>query len=245
MITAAINASYEAPYSSHFGSEFSDVRMGETCEVLSKILHPGISLSLWVRDKPPKVGHLLASLVASRIPLSLDAHVEDGQSILSVWKAYEWMNSASLAIDPLVMEAAFAQFVADIDLLIARFRSISGSDRVRVRLSRVVDAACALFHVDTLTLRLLCTYHGAGTQWVPDALASRKQLGLRGRSMRKANSAIVRNAEDIQTMGEWHVGILKGRAFPGDSNSALIHRSHPQCCESHARLRLVLDTDDH
>lgn len=36
---------------------------------------------------------------------------------------------------------------------------------MRVRLEKLDDRACPKFHVDSVTVRLLCTYCGPGTEW--------------------------------------------------------------------------------
>ena len=215
----------------------SDIRSGTRPDVLATIVQPGASLCLWDRAPQPDVSAFLAALVKCGAPLALDFIVEAGASV-KVAPVVTARFSTQLA-DP-----ALHALLDDLDRLIAIFRSLSGGTAVRVRFMRVVDAACALFHVDTLSVRLLCTYHGAGAQWVAKAHSQRKQLGLRGRNLRKANAAIVPDPAHIRTMPEWQVGVFKGRAFPGDPHSALIHRSHPQCCADHARIRLVLDLAD-
>jgi len=201
---------------------------------LALITQPGVSISIWERTPESATAALLSDIVQSREPLKLDFILSPGESSKV---SPEVISRFELQLaDP-----ALHTLLDDIDRLVAIFRTISATPTIRVRLSRVVDAACSLFHADTLSLRLLCTYHGAGTQWVPDEHACRQQLGLRGRDIPKANAVIVPNPSHIRTMPEWHVGVFKGRAFPGDEGSALIHRSYPQCCATHARIRLVLD----
>lgn len=125
--------------------------------------------------------------------------------------------------------------------LVARFREISGSPAVRLRLERVADQGCAAFHADSLALRLLCTYHGPGTQWLEHDNLRRAELGLRGRSTAEANPAIVIDDTRIRTVPAWHVMIFKGRSWPGEEDNALVHRSFPVCCADQARIRLCLD----
>lgn len=55
---------------------------------------------------------------------------------------------------------------ADFRRLAHRLTGLTGSPRVRMRFEHVVDDSCRKFHVDAVGLRLLCTYAGAGTEWV-------------------------------------------------------------------------------
>jgi hypothetical protein len=212
----------------------TDFITGTEPEILESIVEDCVSLCLWQRAPKPDVAAFLAEIVTLKIPLALDFIMEPGASA-KVAPSVREQFGANLS------EPAVDSLLSDVDRLIARFRAASGAPAIRVRLTRIVDAACAVFHTDTLSLRLLCTYHGDGTQWIPNEHANRKQLGLRGRSIGKANRAIAPDPSRIRTMPAWHVAIFKGRTFPGDGESALIHRSHPQCCEAHARIRLVLD----
>ena len=55
---------------------------------------------------------------------------------------------------------------ADFQRLGRRLASLSGAPAVRMRFEHVIDDSCRKFHVDAVGLRLLCTYAGAGTEWV-------------------------------------------------------------------------------
>ena len=90
---------------------------------------------------------------------------------------------------------------ADIRRLAVRFAGLTGSPRVRLRFEHVVDDACHKFHIDAVKLRLLCTYAGAGTEWVHGG----------GR---------------VHRLATMQVGMFKGSAFPGDGPRVL-HRSPP------------------
>ncbi len=214
----------------------ADVLSSPEPEILAGIAERHVALCIWERPVQPQVAVFLARFVESGAPLEVDAVVETGESV---------------GDDPLLREQfcghlsdpALALLLEDIGRLVELFRGASGMERVRVRLTRVVDAACAAFHVDSLPLRMLCTYHGDGMQWVPDDAACRRQLGIRGRSLRRANAAIVPDPARIETLPRWHAGIFKGRTHPEGGALALIHRSAPQCCERHPRIRLVLDVD--
>ena len=202
--------------------------------VLAEIVRPGVSICLWEREPPREVAQFLANYVKSQASLELDFVLkpEDLAATSSVIAKIFGNSPTDLVLQ---------DWLNDIDFLVKQFREIAACSPVRVRLLRVIDTACSVFHVDHLSLRLLCTYHGAGTQWVPASEAQAAQLGLRGRSIKQANEAIVPNPGSIRSLSPWHVALIKGSGFAGDPESALIHRSHPQCCADHARIRLVID----
>lgn len=213
-----------------------DFATGTDPSVLGQIPDADTALVIWEREPAPETTVLLRELVETRLPLALDVVLQPGDRFRATPEVTEQFGDS-------IASPALCSLLQDVDDLVARFRKVSGAATIRVRLSRVVDAACAVFHADTLRLRMICTYHGAGTQWVPDSAVHRNQLGLRGRSIHKANRSIVPDPSEIREMPPWHVAIFKGRSHE-HGRLALVHRSAPQCCEGHARIRLVLDLAD-
>ncbi len=114
--------------------------------------------------------------------------------------------------------------------LARRFDAIAATRGVvRLRLRSIAGLACRRWHTDVVRLRLLCTYMGAPTQWLPlpgGALAARR---LEDGSLPCAPHAVPRGA----------VAVMKGEAFtPG---SGCIHRSPPAASPDNPRLFLSLD----
>ncbi|WP_421693867.1 DUF1826 domain-containing protein [Aestuariivirga sp.] len=54
---------------------------------------------------------------------------------------------------------------ADIEACARRLCDMAESDCASVRLEKATDRTCPRFHVDSVTMRLLCTYCGPGTEW--------------------------------------------------------------------------------
>lgn len=128
-----------------------------------------------------------------------------------------------------------AQDVASLSFMLGR---LLGAPRVRVRIECNDGGLCPLFHVDATGLRLICTYRGPGTEWVPGHLVRRDQLGLQGRTPEAANAAIAPGPDDIRELQPGWVGIFKGSERHGDYANGVVHRS-PQ--RPGRRLLVVLD----
>lgn len=106
----------------------------------------------------------------------------------------------------------------DIAMLGRRFAAVTADHAIRLRLEHVADDACRRYHVDSVGLRLLCTYAGPGTEWI-DPAGQRHQ------------------------MSAFHVGIFKGTKFP-DSAPRILHRSPPvEHLPERRRARLLLCID--
>ncbi len=107
---------------------------------------------------------------------------------------------------------------ADVAHLAALYATWTGEERVEVRIERVTGNGCWKFHADYVGLRLITTYCGQATQWLPQ--------GATDDAAPRALSA-----------GD--VGLFKGRERAGDR--AIIHRSPPIAGTGEDRLLLVID----
>jgi hypothetical protein len=201
---------------------------------LRRIRENSCALALWARALPTPVAALCKRLAPARPPLALDVTAASGPPFLAALASAAPFSCAE-------NNAAAHWLLEDIATLAAEFADLAECEKVRVRLDCVLDRGCAVFHMDTLPVRLLCTYAGRGMQWTDEAHVRRSELGLRGRTSEEANAAIVPDAAHIRTMPTGAVAIFKGRLWPGGEGQGLIHRSYPVCCADHARLRLVID----
>ena len=76
------------------------------------------------------------------------------------------------------------------------------------------ERACQRYHVDNVPLRLLVTYHGKGTEWVPDSAVDRLAYE---RGM--PNEKILMNPGEREFLNAWDVAIFRG------GKNGLLHRT--------------------
>ncbi|QRM33208.1 DUF1826 domain-containing protein (plasmid) [Microvirga sp. VF16] len=62
--------------------------------------------------------------------------------------------------------------VNDLSFLGLMFEQLTGAQRLCLRLDVIEDDACRKFHVDNVFYRLVTTYRGPGTQWLPPHVSS-------------------------------------------------------------------------
>lgn len=110
----------------------------------------------------------------------------------------------------------------DIAALGALMATAAGCTMVTVRVEHLATETCPVFHQDKNMMRLLCTYAGPGTEWLPEERVDRAQLGLQGRSPAEANAAIARGAPQRCEPGE--ILILTGARFD-HRQSGVVHKS--------------------
>jgi len=90
---------------------------------------------------------------------------------------------------------------------------------------RVLDQAmCPRFHVDRVLARLIVSYGGSGTEWLPDSAVDRSLLGV---PLSDLNDDPLAVPENIEIVPPYAIALLKGAAWPGNENRGLVHRSPP------------------
>lgn len=199
---------------------------------LAQILQPAYNLVIWNRILPLHIDPVLQKLRRMRSAVQFD------WVGLSVEEIFQNLCDA---VKETTYRAAVDWLARDIDMLRHQYARLTGVVHPRVRLERVEDGSCVLFHEDQMDLRLLCTYTGPGMQWAANKDARREELGLRGRTARAANAAIVPDPTLIRTVPAGAVALFKGATHPHCEVGALIHRSAPVSGPSEYRIRLCID----
>jgi len=156
----------------------------------------------------------------------------------------EFRQSGTTHEIQIALKETFAFQVPDSNLLFEDiiktlniFQDVSKANSFRLLLAPVNSNMCRRFHTDVNDLRLLCTYYGQGTLWLPEEIINRKAL-----KNRSDNDSIVIDESLIQQVATGDIAIIKGAIYPKEGTIACIHRS-PSIEESgENRLLLRIDT---
>ena len=73
---------------------------------------------------------------------------------------------------------------------------------------------CRRYHIDNVPLRLLVTYAGQGTEWLPDEFANKRAY-----ANGEPNERIIKDISKKQFVGEWDIALFKG------GPEGLLHRT--------------------
>lgn len=182
-------------------------------EELDVIRQAGVAAALWHRTPLPGVRHWMNSLPPDHLPC--------GRVVLHA-------RAVRAAVTALCDGAGTPpgperdMLIDDIAALADIFAALSGSPYLRLRLDRVSGNACRRFHVDAVTVRLICTYRGPGTEY--------------GEGQGHDDSP--REVFNAPTGAPL---ILRGKLWPGHGTSGFLHRSPPVEGTGQTRLVLVLD----
>lgn len=133
-------------------------------------------------------------------------------------------------------EPARAWLTMDVAILVARLAHLADARRLRVSFGAVRSDQCRKFHVDYVRYRLITTYVGPGTEWVPDEATRREALDHPPDCPCDANKEIVRESSAIRHAVPGEVIVMKGALHP--DHRGAVHRSPP--IEGTGRVRVVL-----
>lgn len=200
--------------------------VGDDPDALAGIYRDGVNLAVWQRQPHPPLAAEARWLLADR-----------------------GFTGLKLTL-PCAQLASFDQFLpalencpqlrADIHLLTDMFSCLFDLKCVGLRLGALTSAMCPKFHVDRVTCRLICTYTGAGTEWLPNHCVDRGKLGVASGGLDDAASGLYPSPRAIQQLSAGDVALLKGEAWQGNEGAGLVHRS-PAVGPGHERLLLTLD----
>jgi hypothetical protein len=100
----------------------------------------------------------------------------------------------------------------DVRGLVSLIADLTGCARVGVRLTRLTEPMCPRLHVDMVTVRLVATYVGPGTEWAEHADVRRDRLGHGANGLPDEDPGVLRAGARLDRMDPWDVGLLKGEA---------------------------------
>lgn len=130
--------------------------------------------------------------------------------------------------------------VEDIYLLADMMTCLFNCEAVGLRLEPLQSAMCPSFHVDKIPVRLVNTYLGPGTEWLPvESLYHKEPVNLKGK-MSKTNFDMFYEEAHIQQLNAFDVALLKGQTWQKEQQMAAVHRSC-QVKTNEKRVLLTLD----
>ncbi len=117
---------------------------------------------------------------------------------------------------------------------------LTGCELVGVRLARLEAAMCPRFHVDRVTVRVVGTLVGEGTEYLAEEDVNRLFLGHSARGVNDEASGLMRPGARVQRAQVGDVVLLKGEAWPRNTGGGAVHRS-PSASAASPRLVMTLD----
>lgn len=185
------------------------VLQGVDPSILRRIGDAGTAVAIWQRKPLPAFLDWINAVPAANLP-RLRTFVAMGAVEECVHAA---CDVAGTPDGP--MRAMFASDVAALAFILSE---VTGDPLQHLQLDPLSTDGCRRFHVDNMTLRLLCAYRGRGTQMAPS--------GSTASPTEVATGAAV---------------LLRGARWPGPERIGLLHRSPPIESSGETRLIAVID----
>ena len=199
-------------------------------EVLTDIYQEDINMVVWKRD------------LAKNLEQAADAIIESNPTleellVVSPEKAFD-------SVKKVLGSSQEAEVLAeDIAHLVDMFCCLFDLKRGALRMTVLDRAMCPKFHVDKVPCRLITTFQGAATEWLPHHAVNRQKLGIGSNGQPDDQSGLYQRHDDIQQLNCGDVGLLKGELWSGNESAGLVHRS-PALEIGERRLLLTLDFSD-
>lgn len=132
------------------------------------------------------------------------------------------------------------QVSEDMAELVDMFCYLFDLKQAGMRLKVLDRTMCPKFHVDRVPCRLVTTYQGIATEWLPHEVLDHTKLGWGSNGLPDSESGLYQSESDIQQLACGDVALLKGTLWDGNENMGLVHRS-PVLPSNEKRLILTLD----
>lgn len=207
-----------------FSPTIANLAVASEPAVLQRIHEDAVNIAVWERAAPVPASDLGAVLSTMR------AEVRASGCVTAIM---EHLHEVFADMD---LEAGV--LLNDIALLLEGFATTSMVKDLRLSFSAVNTNMCRRFHTDVNDMRLLCTYAGPGTLWLPNDAVNEKAI-----RSHDPHLPIERSPVDVQQVATGHVAIIKGALYPGDRVAACVHRSPTIEETGQQRLLLRIDTN--
>lgn len=200
---------------------------GENPTIFTDIFQEETNIAIWQRELAGEFTQAADEVVEAQpnLQLSFTAAPQDAQEAVK---------------DALGTSQAVLVLSDDIALLVDMFCYLFELKRAGVRLTALDRAMCPRFHVDRVPCRLVTTYRGISTEWLPQHLVDRSKLGAGSQGRPDEQSGLFNSTGDIQQLCQGDVALLKGELWDGNEGAGLVHRS-PAITQNQRRLLLTLD----
>ncbi|UWZ99264.1 DUF1826 domain-containing protein [Vibrio splendidus] len=194
--------------------------------VLTDIYQSDINMAVWQRQFDEGITAAISEFIALNPNFSKSVNVSPENAF----------DKLEFATDGTASKALLGNMADLVDMFCCLFEL----EDVGLRLAVLNKAMCPRFHFDQVPCRLVTTYHGVATQWLPNDSVDRSKLGRGANGQPDSASGLYNHESDIQQLLSGDVALLKGERWSGNENAGLVHRS-PVTSSDETRLLLTLD----
>lgn len=200
---------------------------GVVPDVLPSIYDEQINIVVLQRTLSEQVNHYCQELVEEHPAFQLRSVIKNENADQSLQSLLPELEGKS-------------KFVQDLALLLDMYSCLFDLEEVGLRLQVLDRAMCPRFHTDKLGCRLVSTYKGPGSEWLPNHVLDRSKLGAGNMGLSDDLSGLYSNDDCIQQVTEGDVVLLKGDGWYGNEGLGAVHRS-PAVEQTEKRIVVTMD----
>lgn len=208
--------------------------------VLARIYDNAISIAIWQRQLQQEVECYLNELLRKPKTIALKLSGSPEQLMEEIQRVFP---PALISTQDSCVSAA--AFYADIHNVLDMFCCLFDAKILGLRINTLEHAMCPRFHTDNVAIRLITTYYGLATEWLPDQLSNRAALSTAFASQINTPGAITASEKNIQFMAAGDVALFKGELWEGNEGRGIIHRSPAPTIQQPKRLVVTCDLIEH
>ncbi len=196
---------------------------------LARIYEDSVNLCLIDRPLPIAIERFVQTALKAKTSLEISRAVDpSGYDFAELWP-----QAAGLP--------GYDAWIADVAWLSSAFCELFGLREAGLRVRTLDNAMCPRFHVDRVPARMICSYGGIGTEWLPEHALDRAKLGMGSCGLADTESGLISDHTAIRQMPAYAVGLMKGEHWQGNEGRGLVHRSPMPTALQPRRLLLTLD----
>ncbi len=205
----------------------TSLAVGQSHGILTDIYQEDINIVVWQRNLTAALQHAVSGIIDANHSLEVKTSVKPQEALLTTAKELGSTAGAYL----------LGENIAEI---VDMFCCLFDLKKAGLRLALLDKAMCPRFHVDRVPCRLVTTYGGAATEWLPNDIVDRSKLGTANLKTPDDQTGLFNSSKDICYLSEGDVSLLKGELWQGNEGAGLIHRS-PHLSKGQKRLFVSLD----
>jgi hypothetical protein len=198
--------------------------------VFSDVYQDDINIVIWQRKLSDQLVRAANEILKTHAKLEVAEVVTATNVHPKLWKALGDSDAVKVLSD-------------DITLLVDMFCCVFDLKKAGLRLTALDRAMCPRFHFDRIPCRLVTTFHGVATEWLPHQLVDRSKLGAGNQGKSDEQSGLFQSLDDIRQLNQGDVALLKGEFWQDNEGAGLVHRSPVQGPGLINKRRLLLTLD--
>lgn len=226
---AAVPQVFKGPFRPLSARPASKTVLSNRFADLARIYEYNVNLCLIERPLPRDIESFVDAALNGKAGIELSTPVDPERYDFGQL----WPQAAALP--------GYLTLLDDLHFLTRAFCELFGKSEAGLRLRTLDKAMCPRFHVDRVTARMICSYGGIGTEWLPEYAVDRSKLGMGARGLPDSQSGLIAAPAAIKQMPAYAVGLMKGEHWEGNEGRGLVHRSPAPTAERPRRLLLTLD----